>query len=642
MSDHAHATTSAPPRRGRCLAASAMALALLAPAAAGQQPLSPPLEPGFPLILPGQGNAISSHPIMADLGLTPGYRSIVFGLRNGNLYVLSRQAEGQWAPAPGWPQTLPAHIASSPAVADLDGDGFAEIVVGYGSTLTLDEPGGARAYRRDGSLLWEVVTGDKVPEGPNGQSDPVFATPAIGDVDGDGRLEVAFSSLDENIYLVDGATGQDEPGWPKWLRDTSFSSPALHDIDGDGRPEVIVGIASHVEGEPINSTDGGCLHVLRYDATELPGFPRCVDQTIVSSPAVGDIDGDGKPEIVHGTGRFFQGVSRHVYAWNCDGSAVAGWPVTVDGQVETSPALADLTGDGVPEVIVTDDNSGSTGTFHLYAFRGDGTRLFRVKPVPFSGVTNSAKDPVVADVLGDTAPEILVPVNSEVAIFTAGGVQLTEAGPDHEDQQISLYTPTALAAVAVGELEIGGGDGKIEVLAVSARPFPDATDTAVYVWNPIARTSLPPWGVFGQNVRRTAVVPSTPTCPAAGCAIAAAPLDYFTVPPCRLIDTRGAEGPALSSGVPRDFEVAGLCGIPTSARAVSVNTTAVRPSVRGHLTLSPGGCSSITSTVNFVADVNRANGTILPLADDGTLTATAFLSAPGTVHLVLDVAGYFQ
>lgn len=611
-----------------------------------QQPISPPVKSAFPITFPNQGQAISSHPVIADLGLTPGYRSIVFGLRNGKLYVLRRLSADVWVPAAGFPVTLPAHIASSPAVGDIDGDGDPEIVVGYGSTLTLDQPGGARAYEADGTLIWEVVTGDTVgapnPGGPNGVPDPVFSTPAIADVDGDGRVEVAFSSLDEYVYLVDGATGANEPNWPRWLRDTSFSSPALHDIDGDGTLEVIVGVASHVEGPPVNASDGGCLHVLRNDATNLPGFPQCVDQTIVSSPAVGDIDGDGRPEIVHGTGRFFQGVSRRVYAWNCDGTVVDGWPVTVDGQVETSPALGDLTGDGVPEVIFTDDNSGSSGTFHLYAYRGDGSELFSLVPVPFSGVTNSAKDPVVADVLGDTEPEILVPVNSEVVVVSADGVQLTEDGPDYSNQKISLYTETALAAVAVGDLEIGGSDDRIEVLAISATPFPDATDTKVYVWNPVERTSVPPWGDFGQSPQRRAVHPLTPSCAPDSCATDPAALDFFPVTPCRVVDTRFGQAPQLSAGQSRTFAVAGNCGVPLTAVAVSLNATAAQASKAGHISLTPAGCSANTSTVNFRAGRNRANNTILPLSDAGDLSAIAVFPGAGTVHLILDVNGYYE
>jgi hypothetical protein len=83
----------------------------------------------------------------------------------------------------------------------------------------------------------------------------------------------------------------------------------------------------------------------------LPGFPKCVDQVIDTDPVVGDIDGDGRPEIVHGTGSFYTGVAKAAYAWECDGTAVSGWPVALSGQTQfgSSLALANLDGDAAPK-----------------------------------------------------------------------------------------------------------------------------------------------------------------------------------------------------------------------------------------------------------------------------------------------------
>ena len=55
-------------------------------------------------------------------------------------------------------------------------------------------------------------------------------------------------------------------------------------------------------------------------------------------------------------------------------------------------------------------------------------------------------------------------------------------------------------------------------------------------------------------------------------------LDYFSVTPCRLLDTRMvAQGPALASGAPRLVTVAGSCGVPAHARAIAANIAAVAP-----------------------------------------------------------------
>ena len=117
----------------------------------------------------------------------------------------------------------------------------------------------------------------------------------------------------------------------------------------------------------------------------------------------------------------------------------------------------------------------------------------------------SAGEPMVADVLDDAALEILVPTNGEVAVFSAAGVQLTEDGPPYTNQKISFNTQASLGNVAVSDLETDGAGSKVEVIAVSARPFPSFVDTEIHVWNPVGRTSTPPWGFFRHDQRRRGI-----------------------------------------------------------------------------------------------------------------------------------------
>jgi hypothetical protein len=120
-------------------------------------------------------------------------------------------------------------------------------------------------------------------------------------------------------------------------------------------------------------------------------------------------------------------------------------------------------------------------------------------------------------------------------------------------------------------------------------------------------------------------------------------ISFYTVLPCRLLDTR--TGAPLQSGVERLFSAVGACGIPASARALSVNITVVAPTQLGHVTLFPGNRTvPATSTANFTAGQTRANNAILPLATNGqgSLRARAILAGAGQVHLLLDVNGYFQ
>ena len=122
--------------------------------------------------------------------------------------------------------------------------------------------------------------------------------------------------------------------------------------------------------------------------------------------------------------------------------------------------------------------------------------------------------------------------------------------------------------------------------------------------------------------------------------------DYFTVAPCRLLDTRQpADGPALVSGVTETLTAPGRCGIPASARALAVNVTVTGSTAGGHLTFGPGGAElPLASTINFGAGQARANNAILPLdaAAGGTLAVQPFVGGGGSVHVILDVVGYFE
>jgi hypothetical protein len=122
---------------------------------------------------------------------------------------------------------------------------------------------------------------------------------------------------------------------------------------------------------------------------------------------------------------------------------------------------------------------------------------------------------------------------------------------------------------------------------------------------------------------------------------------FYALPPCRAIDTRNANGPAggpaLVGGAPRIFALAGRCGIPAGARAVSANLTVVGASAAGNLRAYPSDVPEPgTSAMNFRAGQIRANNAILPVAQDGNATVTIRPDmGGGSVHFLLDVNGYF-
>lgn len=119
--------------------------------------------------------------------------------------------------------------------------------------------------------------------------------------------------------------------------------------------------------------------------------------------------------------------------------------------------------------------------------------------------------------------------------------------------------------------------------------------------------------------------------------------DFHTVVPCRLLDTR-LNGPALASGEIRRLKVTGSCGIPPTARAVAVNATVLQGSGAGRVGLHPGDMPSADGTISFQTGQVRSNNAMLALAYDGTgtLAATPTVAGGGTVHLILDVSGWFE
>jgi len=128
---------------------------------------------------------------------------------------------------------------------------------------------------------------------------------------------------------------------------------------------------------------------------------------------------------------------------------------------------------------------------------------------------------------------------------------------------------------------------------------------------------------------------------------APSPLNYFTLPPCRVVDTRdlGAPigGPVLQGQETRPFAVGGNCGIPSGAKAISLNLTATQSSAQGNVALFPAGQPAPpVSTINYVAGQTRANNAVVSLDPSGAMAAFVGQPVGTTVHLVIDVNGYFQ
>jgi streptogramin lyase len=121
---------------------------------------------------------------------------------------------------------------------------------------------------------------------------------------------------------------------------------------------------------------------------------------------------------------------------------------------------------------------------------------------------------------------------------------------------------------------------------------------------------------------------------------------FYTLPPCRVLDTRAATGvplgrPALAAGAVRSLPVRRLCGLPDNAIAASLNLTVTAPTGAGNLRLYPSGSGApLASVINYAVGQTRANNGIVPIGPDGSIVVQSD-QALGLVDVILDVNGYF-
>ena len=286
----------------------------------------------------------------------------------------------------GYPRRLGSSGEGSPVVADLTGDGTAEIVLG-----TTD--GRVRAWNgRSGKLLrgWprrsRRAFATRAAARRIGKVRAGFlGTPAAGDIARGRRLEVVAGALDGRVYAWHH-NGRRVRGFPVRIdarrppspeRDAAiYASPALAQLDGRGKLDIVVGAG---DGK-VYAWDGRGRGLDGWPVEARDGEDR---ERIVSSPAVGDIDGDGGPDVVEATAEVYGSTpqtSGRVYAWNARGELKPGWPVRppalaadaipIAGEgTPASPALADVDDDGADEVAI----AAFTGQPDLYS--GDGSQF---------------------------------------------------------------------------------------------------------------------------------------------------------------------------------------------------------------------------------------------------------------------------
>jgi hypothetical protein len=369
----------------------------------------------------GSASTVSGQPLagatVADL-FGDGRKQVVVGFMDGSVSVLDGTTGAE---LPGWPQYTHGAMHTNPSVADLNNDGHQEVIA-------TSEAGRIYVWNADGSAFagWPQHTN---PPGP-GVNPGLFGGVAVGDLFGDGNKELVAAAWDQQLYAWN-KNGALLNGFPIHVYDTAFDTPTLVDLEHTGQLDIVVGFDS--SGPPYDPyPSGGEMWAFRptgcpvgrypnQSNCQIPGWPKTFDQVPWSSPAAADLFNNGQTEIITGTGfNFAAPRGKYENAWTASGGSFGNWPKGTAGQNMASPAVGDLFANGQREVVQLSSNGS------LYAWDGNGNALAGWPVTLGTNISN----PVIAPISSTQNGVWIIDGATLKAFNSAGQIAWTASGLD--------------------------------------------------------------------------------------------------------------------------------------------------------------------------------------------------------------------
>ena len=491
------------------------------------------------------------------------------------------------APPPGTPRPLFSAAqqydldaaGESLAAGDFNGDGRTDVAMSTRSRSNPDTAFKVLVFYQapDGSLP-RAVSFDT--EGPAGYGDVMEL--ASGDLDGDGKADLVLRTRDGiNIFMQRNGTFADR----RYLELPFAYRVDLADLDRDGKADMVLtglGIAVY------RSLGAG---------TFAPPVSVLASQQRTDM-AIGDVTGDGRPDLV--TINNFTPGAVEVHRQQANGSFGAGERTPVDGN-PAEITIGDLSGDGRMDVAVSYEAGIQVAGIRILLQGAGGTLA--------AGPSFSADyaGPMRAgDVDGNGRADLVVLYGGSkvgVRLQHAGGLLATE-----QSYPMPYATSYPSSAMLLADFT---GDRRLDVAAANYNHGLDVLrNTSVNVPPQVATT------VAGT---------------------------FHPLTPQRLLDTRtGLGAPAAKLG-PRgtiSLQATGTGGVPESGvSAVVLNVTVTEPTAGSFLTVSPAGeARPLASNLNYVAGQTVPNLVVVKVGAGGKVD---LYNDSGATHVVADVAGWY-